>query len=73
MIMNIPIIANLGTMRNRRQHIIDENLRRQNSKQIHHHYMVGDKINAKTIDPVKLSEQLHGDHSLLSKPTPTER
>ena len=61
MIMDIPLIANLETIRNSRQHLIDEKLRRRNSKRIHHHYnMVGDKINVKTLDPVKISERLHG-------------
>ena len=69
MIMDIPLIANLEMIRNRRQHLIDENLRRQNSKRIHHRYMVGDKINVKTIDPVKLSERLHGPFYIVQTNT----
>ena len=60
MVMDIPLIANLETIRDRRQQLIDENLRRQNERRIEHHYKVGDKINLKTIDPVKLSQRLHG-------------
>ena len=59
MIMDVPLTANLETIRNRRQHLINKNLRRQNSKRIQHHYRFGDKSNVKTIDPVKLSERLH--------------
>ena len=59
MVMDIPLIANLETIRDRRQQLIDENLRRQNERRIEHHYKVGDKINLKTIDPVKLSQRLH--------------
>ena len=60
MVMDIPLIANLETIRDRRQQLINENLRRQNERRIEHHYKVGDKINLKTIDPVKLSQRLHG-------------
>ena len=76
------LLLNLETILDGRQYLVDENLRlhlpfidlrRQNSKRIHHHYMVGDKINVKTIDPVKMSEGLlYMDHSLSSKPTPTK-
>ena len=40
MIMDVPLIANLTTIRDRRQSLIDKNLIRQNSKQIEHHWRV---------------------------------
>jgi len=69
MIMDVPLIVNLETIRNRRQHLINENLWQQNSKRIQQHYRVRDKISVKTIDPVKLSEWLHGPFFIVKTNT----
>ena len=42
MFLDIPVIADLVAIRERRQLLIDENLRKQNKKRIEHHYKVGE-------------------------------
>ena len=44
MIMDVPLIGNLTTIRDRRQSLIEENLIRQNSNQIEHHYRIGNMV-----------------------------
>ena len=45
MIIKVPLIVNLATIRDRRQYLINENLIRQNKKCIEHHYRRGDMVN----------------------------
>jgi len=51
MMMDVPLIANLATIRDRRQHLIDENLRQQNAKRIEHRYQVNGRVMVHTVDP----------------------
>jgi hypothetical protein len=44
MFLDIPFQANLEAIRQRRQLLIDENLRRQNSKRRHYDYQVGEWV-----------------------------
>ena len=44
MFLDIPVIADLVAIRERRQLLIDENLRRQNRRRYEHHYKVGDYV-----------------------------
>ena len=53
MFYDIPVIADLVAIRERRQLLIDENLRRQNEKRIEHHYKVNDWAMIKVYDPKK--------------------
>ena len=53
MLLDIPMIADLVAIRERRQLLIDENLRRQNEKRIEHHYKVGDWVMIKVYNPKK--------------------
>ena len=62
MLLDIPVIADLVAIRERRQLLIDidENLRRQNEKRIEHHYKVGDWVMIKVYDPKKGDDRIHG-------------
>lgn len=65
MILDIPIIADLLSIQNRRQVLIDENLRRQNLKRRSWDYQVGQSVFIKTIDPNKLEARAHGPHPIV--------
>ena len=58
MLLDVPVIADLVAIRERRQLLIDENLRRQNEKRIEHHYKVGDFVWIKVYDPAKGADKL---------------
>ena len=64
MFMDIPVIADLVAIRERRQLLIDENLRRQNRKRYEHHYKVGDYVHIKAYDPKKGDDRLHGPYKI---------
>jgi hypothetical protein len=50
----IPLIADLLTIRNSRQAIIDESLRHANLKRLNHDYCVGEHVLLKVYAPKKL-------------------
>ena len=60
MILDSPLITDLVAIRERRQAVIDDNLRRQNLKRRFFDYTVGQQILIKQIDPTKLGEQTCG-------------
>ncbi len=60
MFLNVPFVANLFALRDRRQLIIDENLRKQNAKRRHYDYQPGDEVYVKTVNPSKLGERTLG-------------
>jgi hypothetical protein len=60
MLLDIPIIADLEYIRDRRQVLIDESLRRQNLRRRRHDYVVGEEILVLTYDPAKLEERAEG-------------
>ena len=64
MFMDIPLIADLLTIRNKRQAIVDENLRRQNRKRREHDYAVNDKVWLHQKSPDKLQERLIGPYTI---------
>ena len=65
MFIDVPLIADLETIRNRRQALVDENLRRQNMKRREHTYAIGQLVYMKTYDPTKMEEKLHGPYPIL--------
>ena len=65
MILNIPLIANLEAIRDRRQHLINENLRRANAKRIEHNYDVNDRVMMVEYDPTKLDAKTHGPYRIV--------
>ena len=64
MLLDIPVIADLVAIRERRQLLIDENLRRQNEKRIEYHYKVGEYVMIKVYDPSKGEDKLHGPYKI---------
>ena len=62
MFIDLPLQANLVTIRDHRQELIDENLRRQNAKRREYRYEVGQEVLIKTINPKKLDPRAHGPY-----------
>jgi transposase InsO family protein len=60
MFLNIPLIANLQTIRDRRQVLINENLRRQNLKRRSFDYTAGQSVMVKVPSPGKLDQRVTG-------------
>jgi len=65
MFIDVPLIADVVTIQNRRQALVDENLRRQNKKRCEHTYAIGQLVYMKTYDLTKMQEKLHGHYPLL--------
>jgi hypothetical protein len=60
MFLDVPLIANLQTIRDRRQVLIDENLRRQNLKRRSFDYVAGQSVMVKVPNPGKLDQRATG-------------
>ena len=65
MMVNVPLIANLLAIGNRRQHLVDENLRRINAKQINHSYNIGNWVKFVEYSPDKLDCRNHGSYPII--------
>jgi hypothetical protein len=65
MVLDLPVIADLISIRNRRQVLIDDNLRRQNLKRRSFDYQVGQDVLVKTVNPAKLETRAHGPYQVL--------
>ena len=65
MLLNIPLVANLLTIRERRQNLIDDNLRRQNAKRRHYDYKVGDWVSKLVIDPTRMDPLTEGRYQII--------
>eukprot|EP00957_Ditylum_brightwellii_P151305 11521468-Ditylum_brightwellii.AAC.1 len=59
MFLDLQVIAYLITIRDRRQHLIDENLYRQNLKRKEYDYAVGRGVLIKAVNPAKLEPKAH--------------
>ena len=60
MFLNVPFLADLQALQNRRQLIIDENLRRQNARRRHYDYAIGDRVHVRVVDPTKMEPRAIG-------------
>ena len=60
MFVDLPVIVDLLAMQDKRQALIDENLRRQNAKRREFRYEVGGEVLIKSVDPRKLEPRAHG-------------
>ena len=60
MLLNIPVIVDLESIRQRRQFLVDENLRRQNAKRQEFDYAVNGEVLIKTTNPGKLDPKMEG-------------
>ena len=69
MFIDLPLQANLETIRQRRQQLIDTNLARHNRRRYDYHYRVGEDVLVKTYDPTKMEERLHGPYPILETRT----
>lgn len=62
MLLDLPVITDLLTIQEKRQVMIDENLRRQNQKRREYRYEVGGEVLIKTVNPSKLEARAHGPY-----------
>ena len=60
MFLDLPIIADLMQIQQKRQIMIDENLIRQNRKRRDFNYSVGQEVLVKAVSPAKLEPRAHG-------------
>ena len=65
MFLNIPFLADLEALRQKRQLIIDENLRKANARRRQYDYRIGDSVHIKTVDPTKLQARSHGPYPIV--------
>ena len=65
MFVNVPILADLITIRNRQQQLINTNLLQHNWKRYEYHYTLGQIIMVQVNDPTKMEEKLHGPYRIL--------
>jgi hypothetical protein len=66
MMLDIPLIADLLTIRNSRQAIIDESLRHANLKRLNHDYRVGEQVSLEVYAPKKLDARWTGPYLILA-------
>jgi transposase InsO family protein len=64
MLLDIPLLTDFQLIRDKRQVIIDENLRRANSKRRHHDYQPGDECLVIHHDPTKLEPRKLGPFTI---------
>ena len=62
MLFDIPIIADLEAVWNKRQLLVDTNLIRSNKRRIHYNYQPGQRVMVVTEDPTKLQQRTHGPY-----------
>jgi hypothetical protein len=65
MFVDVPLIGDLLAIKQHRQLIIDENLRRQNQQRREYHYRVGDSVLVKMPNPSKLDERAVGPFPIV--------
>ena len=65
MFIDLPLVADLVDIQQRRQLKIDENLRRQNQKRREYHFHIGQPVLIKTITPSKLEPCAHGPYPIV--------
>ena len=64
MLLDIPVLADWHVISNRRQILINENLRRQNQKRRQFDYAVGQQILIKQTNPTKLGPRTLGPFNI---------
>ena len=64
MFLDLPFQANLIMAHEKRQQVIDDNLRRQNRKRRVWDYAVGQEVLIKAIEPNKLQARAHGPYPI---------
>ena len=64
MFVDIPVVVDIMTIRDNRQVMIDENLRRQNAKRREYMFEVGGEVLIKTVKPTKMQPRAHGPYTI---------
>ena len=64
MFFNVPLIADWHAITRRREHHVNENLRRQNLRRRRFDYAVGDKVLKKVFEPTKLGTRATGPYEI---------
>ena len=65
MFLNIPLIANWHAVMNRREHLVNENLMRENRKRHRHDYAVDHRVLKKRHNPTKLGPRTTGPYRVV--------
>ena len=64
MLLNIPLIADWQMLTKKREHLINENLRRANLKRRRYDYEINQKVLKKLHKPTKLGEKHEGPYNI---------
>ena len=64
MLMDVPLIADLGAIRGRQQQLIDDNLIRLNKKLADNNYSVNDIVLLRVAEPVKMKDRFTGPYRI---------
>jgi hypothetical protein len=62
MLMDIPILVDLATLRDKRQALVDKAVMRENARRYDYNYAIGQYAYVKVWEPDKLQERLEGPH-----------
>ena len=65
MMINIPMIADINAIAERRQQLIDKNLIRLNAKRIRYNYNVGDRVMMVEYNPTKLQARTKSPYQIV--------
>jgi hypothetical protein len=65
MFLNIPLIADWHAVTKRREHLVNENLMRENRKRRRHDYAVDDRVLKKRHNPTKLGPRTDGPYRVV--------
>ena len=65
MLAGASLVASLLATSQRKQKLVDENLRRENARRRPHNYQVGDQVDMITEDPNKLDPRKHGPYPIV--------
>jgi hypothetical protein len=66
MLLDIPLVADLITIRNSRQAIIDESLRVASMRRLNHDYRINEQVLLKVHAPNKLDARWTGPYDIVS-------
>ncbi|CAJ1934777.1 unnamed protein product [Cylindrotheca closterium] len=64
MLLNIPVIVDLLSIQEKRQLMVNENLRQQNAKRKEFDYNVGSEVLVKNFNPSKLDPKMEGPYQI---------
>eukprot|EP00957_Ditylum_brightwellii_P147574 11239080-Ditylum_brightwellii.AAC.1 len=62
--MDLPIVVDLLTIRDKHQALIDENVRQQNLRWREFDYAARQEVVIKTVDPHKMQARAHGPYTI---------